>query len=129
MTGRVSLAVGCGAALGSVLRYLVGVAVVAAGWPTFIATGLVNLLGSFVIGFVATISGPDGRLLVGPAARQLVMAGLCGGLTTFSTMSLDAFRMLAEHRLAAALLYLAAVVLGSVGAAFLGHLLAARLNR
>ena len=76
-----------------------------------------------------TLSGPDGRLLVGPVGRQFVMAGLCGGFTTFSAMSLATFIPLLEgdHRLAA--VFLSAVVAGSLAAAWSGHALAARLNR
>jgi CrcB protein len=54
---------------------------------------LVNISGSFVIGFFATLTGPDGRLLVGTTARQLVMIGLCGGYTTFSSFSLQTFTL------------------------------------
>lgn len=125
---RLYLAVGCGAGLGALLRFLVGGAIAGLGLPAFAATGLVNLLGSFVIGFFATLSGPDGRLLVSPVRRQLVMSGLCGGFTTFSSMSLDAFLMLADRRGAAAGAYLAVVVAGSLAAAWAGRGLAAGLN-
>jgi len=49
----------------------------------------INILGSFIIGFFATLTGPDGRLLVAPGVRQLVMIGFCGGFTTFSSFSLQ----------------------------------------
>ncbi len=123
------LAVGCGAALGALLRFFVGLAVLATGFPVFWATGIVNVVGSLVIGFVATISGPDGRLLVRPAARQFVMSGFCGGLTTFSAMSLDAFILVAAGRPGGAAAYLAIVVLVSVAAAFAGQTIAERVNR
>src|SRR5262249_33472759 len=55
-------------------------------WGTLI----VNVLGSFIIGFFATLTGPDGRLFVGTTARQFVMIGLCGGYTTVSAVSLQA---------------------------------------
>jgi CrcB protein len=54
---------------------------------------LVNISCSFVIGFFATLTGPDGRLLVGTTARQLVMIGLCGGYTTFSSFRLQTFTL------------------------------------
>ncbi len=124
------LAAGGGAALGALLRGLVGVATVASlGLPAFAATGFVNLLGSFAIGFIATASAPGGRLPLGPTRRLFLMTGLCGGFTTFSSMSLDAFLMLAERRVVAGLAYLAVVVLVSVAACWIGHLLAARINR
>ncbi|MBK8176033.1 MAG: fluoride efflux transporter CrcB [Rhodospirillales bacterium] len=49
----------------------------------------VNVLGSFLIGLVATVTGPDGRVIVGPAARQFVLVGMFGGFTTFSSFSLQ----------------------------------------
>lgn len=126
---RLYLAVGAGAALGALLRALAGTAALALGLPGYLATGFVNVAGSFVIGFFATISGPDGRLLVPPAQRQFVMSGLCGGFTTFSSMSLDALLMLLAHRPRAFLLYLGLVLLLSLAAAWTGQRLAARLNR
>ncbi|WP_204298393.1 CrcB family protein, partial [Stenotrophomonas maltophilia] len=84
--------VGLGAAIGSLLRFLSGVLIVSMlGLSALLTTAFVNVVGSVVIMFFATLTGPDGRLLVGPAGRQFVMAGLCGGFTTFSAMSLDAF--------------------------------------
>jgi CrcB protein len=50
---------------------------------------VVNVLGSFLIGVVATLSGPDGRLLVSPVTRQFWLIGIFGGFTTFSAFSLQ----------------------------------------
>lgn len=120
---RLHLAVGAGAALGSLLRFAVGLAAVGAGLPGFAATGIVNVLGSLAIGFFAAVSGPDGRLPVGPVTRQFVMAGICGGFTTFSAMSLDAFVMLGGDLPGAPALLLAAVVGLSLAAVWAGHAL------
>jgi CrcB protein len=127
---RLYLAVGSGTAIGSLLRYLAGLVIVSlSGQSPLLATALVNIVGSFMIVFFATMTGPDGRLLVGPAGRQFVMAGLCGGLTTFSALSLDAFLLLLEgdHRLAA--IYLVTVIVLSLAAAWIGYMLAVWLNR
>lgn len=127
---RLYLAVGCGAALGSLLRFLTGVVVVSMlGLSALLATALVNVVGSFVIMVFATLTGPEGRLLVGTAGRQFVMGGICGGLTTFSAMSLETFILLLEGDLPLALAYLATVIALSLTAAWLGHALAARINR
>jgi len=127
---RLYLAVGCGAALGSLLRFLSGILIVSAmGLSALWATGFVNVLGSFVIGLFAALTGPDGRLLVSPAGRQFVMSGICGGLTTFSAMSLDTFILLLQGDLPLAGLYLMLVVAFSLVAAWVGHILALRLNR
>src|SRR5258708_39934239 len=81
-------------------------------WGTLI----VNVSGSFVIGFFATLTAPDGRFLVGTTARQFVMGGICGGYTTFSSFSLptlnlapggEVVRACANIRLSAGLFMLA----------------------
>ncbi len=59
-------------------------------------TLLVNVIGSFIIGFFNAVTGPDGRLLVGTTARQFVMIGLCGGYTTFSSFSLQTLTLARE---------------------------------
>ena len=59
-------------------------------WGTLI----VNVSGSFVIGFFATLTGPDGRMFVGTTARQFVMIGICGGYTTFSSFSLQTLNLM-----------------------------------
>jgi CrcB protein len=127
---RLYLAVGCGAAIGSLLRFLSGILIVSVmGLSALWATGLVNVLGSFVIGLFAALTGPNGRLLASPAARQFVMGGICGGFTTFSAMSLDTFILLLQGDTPLAGLYLVLVVALSLVAAWIGHILAMRLNR
>jgi fluoride exporter len=127
---RVFWAVGFGAAIGTLLRFLSGIVIVSwLGLSPLATTAFVNIVGSFVIMAFATLSGPDGRLLIGPAGRQFVMGGLCGGFTTFSSMSLDAFLLFLDVSPALALAYLVAVVGLSLGAAFLGYAVAVRLNR
>jgi len=59
-------------------------------WGTFV----VNVLGSFVIGFVATLTAPDGRVFIGSTARLAIMAGFCGGFTTFSSFSIQTLNLL-----------------------------------
>jgi CrcB protein len=127
---RVYLAVGVGAALGSLLRFLSGVLIVSVlGLSALWATGFVNVVGSFIIGLFAALTAPDGRLLVSPAGRQFVMGGICGGFTTFSAMSLDTFILLLQGDIPLAGVYLVLVVVLSLVAAWVGHMVAARLNR
>jgi len=127
---RLYLAVGCGAAVGSLLRFLSGFVIVSLlGQSALLATAFVNIVGSFLIMLFATLTGVDGRLLVGPAGRQFVTGGLCGGFTTFSAMSLDTFILLLEGDLWLAATYLVTVVVLSLAAAWVGYVLAARLNR
>ncbi len=127
---RLYLAVGCGAAVGSLLRFLSGILIVSVmGLNALWATGFVNIVGSFVIGLFAALAGPDGRLLVSPVGRQFVMGGLCGGFTTFSAMSFGTFILLIQGDAALASLYLVFVIASSLIAAWIGHVVAVRLNR
>jgi fluoride exporter len=77
-----------GSALGGVSRYFCsGLTARLIGetfpWGTFV----VNIVGSFIIGLFAALTGPDGRFYVSSTARQFVMTGFCGGYTTFSSFS------------------------------------------
>jgi CrcB protein len=59
-------------------------------WPT--VTFVVNVVGAFLLGYVATRL--QERLPLSSYRRPLLGTGLCGGLTTFSTMQLEIVRML-----------------------------------
>ncbi|MDH6232073.1 CrcB protein [Mesorhizobium soli] len=124
------LAVSLGAVIGSVLRALVSLTSLAMFGPGFPwGTLFVNIVGSFVIGFYSTLTGPDGRLLVGSRNRQFVMAGICGGFTTFSTFSLETLRLTQSGHWSLAGLNVIISVIAWLLAVWLGHLLAMRLNR
>jgi CrcB protein len=86
-----------GGALGSMARY--GVSRLFSFWvgETFPwGTLVVNVTGSFVIGFFAVLSGPDGRAMVAPDMRQFVLVGICGGYTTFSSFSLQTLALIRD---------------------------------
>jgi len=90
----VYIAVAAGGALGTLGRYwLSGVIANTFGqtfpWDTLI----INVTGSFVIGFFGTLTGPDGRFFVSGTTRQFVMIGICGGYTTFSSFSLQTLNL------------------------------------
>ena len=79
-----------GGALGTGARFWIsGVVAEQVGELFPIGTLVVNVTGSFVIGFFAALTDPEGRLLVSPGFRQFFMIGLCGGYTTFSSFSLQ----------------------------------------
>ena len=120
--------VAAGGVLGSVARYLAGLAIpLISGFP--LATLFVNITGSFIIGFYSTLSGPDGRWLASTRQRQFVMTGFCGGYTTFSSFSLETFRLLHAGMRATALTNIAVSVVTWLVAVWLGYALANRLNR
>ncbi len=121
--------VALGAALGGVLRYWCYGAAVRLGAELFPwGTLFVNVAGSAVIGFFATMTGVDGRLLVSPEARIFVMAGFCGGFTTFSTFSLETLRLVQDRQWMAASMNVAGSVVLCLAGVWLGHMLAVRLN-
>ncbi len=119
-----------GSALGGLARYwLSGLAARHIGESFPVGTLIVNVVGSFVIGFFASLTGPDGRVFVGTDARQFVMTGLCGGFTTFSSFSLQTLNLARDGEMALAganaMLSLALCLI----AVWLGHIAASVLNR
>ena len=74
--------VAIGGALGSVGRFWLSGAIAQKFGETFPAgTLLVNISGSFIIGFFAALTGPDGRIWSSPSFRQFFMIGVLGGAT------------------------------------------------
>lgn len=120
--------VAAGSVLGGVARYLLSLLIESIpGFPW--ATLFVNVTGSFVIGFYSTLSGPDGRLFASARQRQFVTTGFCGGYTTFSTFSLETFRLLESGMTQTALLNIAVSIVTWLVAVWLGFAWANRLNR
>jgi CrcB protein len=121
--------VALGGALGSVARF---------GCSGFVATHigetfpwgtlLVNASGSLIIGFFATLTGPDGRWLASSGTREFVMIGLCGGYTTFSSFSLQTLSLVQEGQWFRAGANVLASVAVCLVAVWLGHILALSLN-
>jgi CrcB protein len=113
------IAVALGAALGANLRY--GLSLWAAQrWGAAFPYGtlIINVLGSFLIGLILALSA--GRLPLSEPARLLLVTGLLGGFTTFSSFSYEAYTLILAGRWPAAALYVAVSVgLGLVGV-FLG---------
>jgi fluoride exporter len=124
------ISVALGSVVGGVARYLVSVLFISQlgnGFPW--STLFVNVTGSFIIGFYAALTGPDGRLLASPRQRQFVMVGICGGYTTFSAFSLETLRLVQSGDMQGAILNLGVSVVGWLSAVWIGHALATRLNR
>ena len=112
-----------GGAVGSVARYGV-YRMMPAGWSGFpVATLIVNVTGSFVMGLLAALLAHRGGQHLAP----LLLTGVLGGYTTFSAFSLDAVLLWERGRSGAALGYAAGSVALSVGARGLGMMLARRL--
>lgn len=132
LRNRVALyaAIALGSAIGGVLRALVSLAALASLGPGFPwGTLIVNVVGSFVIGFFATLSGPGGRIFPDTQTRQFVMTGICGGFTTFSMFSLETLTLAQTGRWTLAGANVAVSIIAWLAAVVLGHRLATRLNR
>src|SRR5436305_5709052 len=115
--------VAAGSVLGGVSRYLLSLLIQAVpGFPW--ATLFVNVTGSFIIGFYSNLSGPDGRLFASARQRQFVMTGFCGGYTTFSTFSLETFKLVESGMAQTAFVNIAVSVVTWLVALWLGHLVA-----
>jgi CrcB protein len=89
----------------------------------------VNVLGSFLIGLYASLSEPDGRLLASPAQRQFVMAGFCGGFTTFSIFSLETLLLVDRQEFGPAIIYVAVSVALWLVSVWIGYGIGSKLNR
>ena len=124
-TALQAVAVAAGAAVGGVLRWGAGLALngVGAGFP--LATLLVNCLGGGLIGvaLVWFARAPDATL------QLLLVTGLLGGFTTFSSFSAESLGLLQRGQWALALGHSAAHLLGALACTALGFALARALLR
>jgi CrcB protein len=117
-------AVFAGGALGALARAVFdAVAAPAPGtwpWPTF----TVNVIGAFLLGYFTTRLLE--RLPMTSYRRPLLGTGLCGGLTTFSTMQVETLRMLEHGRCGLAAGYIAASIVAGLVAVYLATALVRR---
>jgi CrcB protein len=118
---QATLLVAVGGAAGSVLRYWLAFAAARLVGETFPwGTVAINVLGSFVIGAVAALTAGEGRFPADLDLRLLVMVGLCGGFTTFSSFSLQTLMLLRAGEPVAAMANVAFSVLLCLAATAIG---------
>lgn len=110
-------AIALAGAAGTMAR--VGLGALLGPWSTRfpLATLLINVTGSFTIGWLA---GEGSPLAAAPTMRLALTVGFCGGFTTFSAFSIETVRLIQRGEIGRAALYAALSVLLSVGAAALG---------
>ena len=121
--------IAAGGALGSMARFWLAAFVATLLGPQFPwGTILINIVGSFVIGFFATFSGPGGRFVVSFNARAFVMVGICGGFTTFSAFSLQTLDLARGNHWAQAGGNVALSVVACLVAVWAGHMFATALS-
>ena len=86
--------VALGGAIGAVLRYTISLIPTKTSFP--VLTLITNIIGAIAIGFIAGIT-----LKKKDVSQNMVLftkTGICGGFTTFSTFSLEAFQMFEKHQ-------------------------------
>jgi CrcB protein len=122
--------VAIGGALGSMARYGVSGLVSAMVGGVFpYGTLVVNVTGAILIGFLATLSGPESRFFIPAYGRLFLMTGICGGYTTFSTFSLETSNLIRDGEWGAALANVGGSVILCLVAIWVGHVGALALDR
>lgn len=114
------IAVGCGGALGSICRYLLGILPVHHHGFPFITLGI-NVLGAFLIGLVIAFAGKHG--IAEPRWILFLQIGVCGGFTTFSTFSNETFLLIQNGKFLSATAYVLLSVILCIGAVWAGRTL------
>ena len=104
-----------GGGAGSVLRYFIGTTFSNRVQSIFpLGTFSINILATFILGLVA------GLLLLRPgqyeSQRLLIGVGFCGGLSTFSTFTLESFQLLKDGNTGIAFIYIITSVAACLGA-------------
>jgi CrcB protein len=110
------LFVGIGGAAGSMLRYAISLIPSKNTFPFL--TLITNILGAILIG---CITGFAMKRNVNKNVMLLLKTGLCGGFTTFSTFSLEAYSLMQSGKLPLAVIYAAASLFGCIGGVWLGR--------
>jgi CrcB protein len=112
------LLVATGGAVGAMARHWVYNAAPFPGQKSVIATFLINVAGSLLIGMVYVLVAEKGHL--SPEWRSLVSVGFLGAFTTYSTYSLDALQLFQQGTPGTALLYLLGTMLVCLLAVYAG---------
>lgn len=86
-----------GGAIGTVARFWLDGFVSGYFGKTFpLGILIINVTGSFLIGLLYALIGPEGVRMVSPVVRTFFMVGICGGYTTFSSFSLNTLNLARE---------------------------------
>lgn len=126
---QIYLWIGLGSALGGMARFWCSGLMARLIGETFPwGTLLVNVVGSLLIGFLATVTAPDGRLFIDSTTRQAIMLGVLGGYTTFSSFSLQTLALMNDGEWLYAGLNIGASVILCLVAVWIGHVAAAYFN-
>jgi CrcB protein len=120
-------AIGVGAALGALLRWMLGIKLNQLFPALPPGTLAANLIGGYLVGVAVAFFANHPQL--SPEWRLFAITGFLGGLTTFSTFSAEVVSLLQQGRLVLAMAAALAHVLGSLAMTMLGIASAAMLQR
>ena len=115
------LLVGLGGAVGAMLRYGVTLLCNAISWSTNLGTFLVNIIGSFAMGFLVSCCSGSPWLL-------MATVGICGGFTTFSTFSMQSVTLLQQGKYGMAALYILGTIIVCIAFAAIGCYVGQRIK-
>ena len=120
-------AISAGASLGALLRWRLGLALNAI-WPNLpLGTLVANLIGGLLIGIASEVL--ISRTAIPPEWRLAIITGFLGGLTTFSTFSLEVSTQLQQGRIVNATIEILVHVVGSVLLTIVGIVIAQQFLR
>ncbi len=123
-----TLLVALGGAIGSVGRYWLALATISVSRNFPLGTILINILGSFAIGFFGSLTLGHGRFPLPESTRIFFMVGICGGFTTFSSFSLQTLDLLRGGAVGRAALNVGISVVFCVLAVAAGYVLGSHLS-
>jgi fluoride exporter len=113
------LYIAVGSAAGGVLRYLLGGVIQRAAGGTFpLGTLIINITGSFLLGFLYRYSADSAA--ISAELRTMLTIGLCGGYTTFSSFSFESVRLLEDGQVGRAMVYVGLSVILCLAGTALG---------
>lgn len=128
MSFATCLIVMIGGAIGTLSRYAISVWALPVSSQLPWGTIIINVTGSFIIGFFGTLTLAHGRYPVSEEVRLFVMIGLCGGYTTFSSFSLQTLDLLRAGSVTRAAINILLSVILCVSAVAIGHFIGAYFN-
>ncbi len=115
------LLIGFGGFAGSVARYFVSRLNTSVEWLSIpIGTLVVNIIGSFLIGFLVGVSEKSPILTL--ELRMFLMVGLCGGFTTFSSFTSENLMLMRNGQFLPLFLYTGLSILLGFTAVYLGYI-------
>ena len=118
-----------GGGVGSIARFGISMFLAPASADEFrdappfpMGTLIANLVGCFLIGIAwALLIDPPGQDGSHLDLRLLIITGILGGFTTFSTFSYETIGLLTHGRPGSAIMYVIASCLGGIFLAWAGH--------